>query len=342
MPGIPGRRYLHNGTALVSKGVPDLPLDGVVSQEAFPGDPGDGNYYTGWAAPSSIATGRSWTVAPDIGIYHEYAGSANLSASKFDVSINAGLIASQTFKGTLTPAQFASGAGDAAIDAMAAICAARAPHPLWCCYYHEPEDNITTAADMETFRAASRRIVLRFRAAGVTNVAWMPIYMNPYTFGPFSGRDWRTWHPDWTGSTWQDTLTMDLMGMDTYNPLPGSGTQRPSQGFDQMFDTARAKIELPGYPQWDYVIPEFGISNMANPTPDWVAWCTTARNYAKANRVKAFIYWDNSQVATGIAGTYSFGQPPAGATENTYDPSGQKKAGWDVIATAAKAFTPPA
>jgi hypothetical protein len=221
-----------------------------------------------------------------------------------------------------TPAQIVNGAADAAIDASAATCIARAPHPIWLCYFHEPEDNFTTSAQATDYRAAYRRIVTRFRARGVTNVAWQPIFQNPYTFGS-SGRDWRWWHADWNGSGWYDDIMMDLFGADTYNPLPGATTNR---GFAEMWDILRNKVELSGYPRWSYTMPEFGMSYRATPTPDWVAWCTEARDYAKAHNIKSFQYWDNSS----DVGRYSFG--------STYDTSGNKLNGWHVITKAASSW----
>ncbi len=242
-----------------------------------------------------------------------------------DAAISNSMIPSQSFKlhPDYTPAQIVAGIADADIDASAADCLARAPHPIWLCYYHEPEDNFPTAGEAADYRAAYRYIVTRFRSAGVTNVTWMPIYMCPWTFRNASGRDWRWWHPDWTGSGWHSDIMMDMMGFDIYNPLPGS---TGNNAFLSMLNEAMVKINASGAPQWDIAIPEFGMSwGATTPAPpNWIDWCTAAVNDALDNRVKSFTYWDNS---TEEAGRYSFGP--------TYDPTGNKLAGWNVIVNAS-------
>lgn len=301
---------------------------------SYPGDPGPSVYYVGWAlgpGNSTVPTAQSnpgWP-AGKVSIIHDYSTTTNtrVHASKLDAAISRGMIPSQSFRlNTYTPAQIVAGSADADIDASAADCLARAPYPIWLCYYHEPEDNFTTAGAAADYRAAYRYIVTRFRAAGVTNVAWMPIYMCPWTFRNASGRDWRWWHADWNGGNgaagWHSDIMMDLMGLDVYNPMPG-GTQNES--FASMINEAVNKIAASGAPEWDIVIPEFGMSwNATNPVPDWVDWATLARNHALANRVKSFTYWDNSTVEPG---RYSFG--------STYDPTGNKLDGWNVIVDGA-------
>ena len=166
----------------------------------FPGDPGATNFYIGWAEPQTLITAATWSGKP-VSIYHGYSTAANarVQSSKLDIAINNNCVASQSFKlSTWTPAQIVTGSADAAIDDSANMCLARDPWPIWLCYYHEPEDNFTTATTATQYRAAYRYIVQRFRDAGVTNVAWMPIYMCPWTFDG-SGRNWRWWHADWTG-----------------------------------------------------------------------------------------------------------------------------------------------
>lgn len=309
--------------------------------ERYPGDPGPGHYYVGWAGPQSIATGQSWSTAP-LGVYHNYstAADARVDSAKLDVAIAAGLIPSQSFKlTTWTPAQVAAGSADAAIDASAAICIARAPHPIWLCYFHEPEDNFPSSTDATNYRAAYRRIVTRFRAAGVTNVAWMPIFQAPYTFrtsamgrpGGGSNRDWRWWHPDWNGGTtgtsadWDSDLMMDVLGLDVYDPLPGGTSE---QDFTLMLDDTLNQIYGDGYPAHPIVFPEFGISKVATPTPSWPSWCATARDYALSHDINAFIYWNNNN---DTPRRYDF--------TAASDPDGTKLLGWHVITDGAKGLS---
>ena len=296
-------------------------------QPKFPGDPGDGKYYLGWAEPQTYAQGQSWTgTSPRISVYHTYAGAANPSQTDCQKSITANSIVSHTFKLSQTPAQVLAGNADAAIDSFAAYVISKAPWPFWLCYYHEPEDNWTTTTDKINYRAASRRIVQRFRDAGVTNAAWMPILMAPWTFQAGSGRDWRTWHPDWNGSAWQNDIMMDLCGLDLYCPLIGSSSYST---FDSMMDQTRTKTEAVGVPQWDYVLPEFGMYNVVDPHPNWLTYCTDFKAYMKAHRVKAVNYWNNDPGATN---KYNF--------TSDADPDGQKLAGWQSIVAGASVWTP--
>lgn len=331
---------------LVRRGVdiitPPPPPPPPPSKGAYPGDPGPNNYYIGWAMKDGSTPPSGWDVNQvvnnpgfpgyaKVSVIHDYSGGlrTRVDDAKLDAGIGKGCIPSQSFKlSGWTVQQVESGAADADIDYSAGLCAARAPRPIWLCYKHEPENDVTTAADMLSYRNGYRRIVTRFRAAGVTNVAWMPIYMNPFTFwgsmSPTKGgstRNWLNWHADWNSATgtWYNDIMMDMMGMDTYSPI-STATQK-LQFFDQMFNDARSVIEKPGNPTWDYVIPEFGLSNdNANNPVDWGPWGATAHSYMVANRIKSICYWDNSTVPIG---RYGFGP--------SYDPNGTKLVGWNHI-----------
>lgn len=294
----------------------------AVAPPNFVGDPGTGKFYGGWAlgpGNGSVNAARvnlGWPGDSQISVIHNYSSATNAvpSMSMIDEAHNNGMIASQSFKMTgWSWAAIVSGAADAAIDTAAAGCIARAPKPIWLCCYHEPEDIVDTT----NYRAAYRRIVLRFRAAGVTNVSWMPIHRCPYNFissyGWAGTNDWRNWHADWTGTTWQNDLTMDMFGLDVYNPLPGA---TGSHTFASMVEGSISVIESAGQPQWDYVIPEFGMSYHAAPLPNWLTWCTDAAASAASHKVKAFCYWDNSTDPS----RYSF--------DAVGDPDGTKLQGW--------------
>jgi hypothetical protein len=165
---------------------------------------------------------------------------------------------------------------------------------------------------------------------GVTNVSWFPIYMNPYTFSPSSGRDWRKFHPDWDGAGWHSDILMDMMGMDTYEPLPWSvatygpwqTTNRSHKSYPQRWAEAFSDFAVPGTPEWDFVIPEFGMSNAMSTDPNWDDWCLEAQQFSQENRIKAFIYWDNSD----DLGRWSFDQK-AGRPHS--DANGTKIMGWE-------------
>lgn len=311
--------------------------------QAFVGDPGVGRYYIGWAEPQNLATGASWSGRP-MSVYHGYsvAPDERVQAAKLDLAINNNCIASQSFKlRDWSLDQIVAGAADAAIDNSADICKARAPWPIWLCFYHEPEENFPDATQAAAFRAASRRIVTRFRAKNVTNVSWMPIYMVPWTFrkssqgrpGGGSNRDWRMWHPDWNGGNgaagWHTDRMMDLLGIDVYSPMPPPATS--FQDFSDMVDDTIARMTADGFgPIPPMVIPEFGMSDIATPLPDWRVYATEARNYAKSHRIAAFVYWNNNNQ---VPRRYDF--------TAASDPTGRKLAGWRIIADAAVDFIPP-
>jgi len=333
-------RYTARGGQLNRRGggAPPPPPSGG----AWPGDPGDGEYLIGWSmdygtggwTPTTMASAPGFPAAK-MSVLHDYSNNGNgISTSRLDSAISRGYIPSQSIKlSSWSFAQVASGAADAAIDTnIVQVALDRAPWPIWLCYYHEPED-ITATADKTNYRAATRRMVQRCRTAGVTNIAWHPIFTNPWTFVPASdggtGDDWRLWHADWDPVTgWNDDLTMDMFGADTYNPLPTS-PGRDNKGFLQMWQRLFDAVEKPGYPVWDYVQPEFGMSYQATPQPDWNAWSIEARDIAKAHRIKSFCYWDNSD----DIGRYRLAPP--------YDSTGDILAGWNTIVNAAIVWPGP-
>ena len=162
----------------------------------------------------------------------------------------------------------------------------------------------------------------------------MTILQCPWTFRPStsgqpgSGRDWRWWHPDWTGTgnTWYADKVIDMIGLDTYDPLPGGTT---NQDFLLMLNDTLDKVEASGNPRYPYVMPEFGMSNVATPTPNWVNWCTDARDYAKTRNIRCFCYWNNNN---DTPRRYDF--------TAASDPTGAKLNGWHVITAAATTYIP--
>jgi hypothetical protein len=218
-----------------------------------------------------------------------------------------------------------AGTHDAAIDADADWCQSKAAAGIffWFCVYHEPEN--LTAAEAKLLRDVTRYIVLRFRARGVTNVAWQPVYQVPWTFTG-SGRDYRTWHPDWDGSKWHADKVMDLFGMDVYNPLPPSApaVTGGNRVFSEMVKTSTLdKAKTAGLPDVPKTMPEFGMGRIKG-TPDqappngWVGWMTEAIPAIRATDTVLASYWDNSD----DIGRYRLTDPA-------------KKAAWDLLCAGA-------
>lgn len=325
----------------------------------FPGDPGVGNFYVGWddgpKAEGKLSVGKTRTTSP-LSVYHTYSGAADarVSSADADTAIANHMLSSQSFKmSTWTPAQIVSGNANAAIDDSIAICKARAPHPIWLCYYHEPSDNFTTSSSAADYRAAFRYMVLRFRAAGVTNVAWQTILKSPWDFlttaantpgdgdllsdgAPSGGsnNDWRWWHPDWKGTNNRNATdwytganaVIDMIGLDQYVPITPSGTYPYT--YAQMMNYCRNDIEVSGCDIKPYTHPEFGMGYQASPRPNWLTYCQNAVPYIQTHNVVSVQYWNHSAT---LAHEKDF--------DATGDPDGTKLLGWNYIASQATVFS---
>jgi hypothetical protein len=317
----------------------------------FPGDPGEGNFYIGWAEGSvqqtdisgnplaNFAAGAYWADRP-LGIQHHYNPTGGISTGDFDSAINNDCLASLTFKlDTFTPAQISAGNADATLTTSANACIARAPWPAWLCYFHEPEDNFTTTQAKTDYRAATRYIVQFFRDAGVTNVAWLPIYMNPWTFDAASGRDWRTWHADWNGGTtntaadWHVDKMMDIFGFDSYTADIGGTLYRDwaTGTIAPLISDLTTNGFIAAYGTPPFVVCEFGMAAATNPYPNWTSdFAPDVIAWATGGDAVGIVYWNK---AVSDPGNYDF--IPA------EDPNGTKLTAWRQICDAATAFTPP-
>jgi hypothetical protein len=322
----------------------------------FPGDPGEGRFYVGWDETSSLQHDIAGTPFPDtaegrifdagsywngrpLTIYHSYNAGGGVSTTEFDRAIDHDAMASLTFKlDTFTPAQISAGSADATLATSVTACKSRAPYPAWLCYYHEPEDNFTTSGQTDEYRAAFRYIVQYFRDNGVTNVAWYPIFMSPYTFEVVSGRDWRWWHPDWNGGTTNTSADwyrgsaqmMDLLGLDIYN---AGISDTDYEDFNTNITTVRNKIASNGFgPMPPVFIAETGMSADTSPWPagTWVTdYGVDMRNFLLSSGVGVCYYNGNDDV------------PPRYDFQPASDSDGNKLAGWRVVTAAASNFTPP-
>lgn len=317
----------------------------------FPGDPGNGKYYVSWAGPQTIATGNSWS-NNKISVWHEYSSDTNrrVQASKLDTAINAGCIASQSFKLGFTGAgdeqasaqRIVAGTYDADIDASIATVKARAPHPIWLCYWHEPGGDFTTDAARADYRAAFRYIVGKFKAAGVTNVGWQAIQEAPYDFRPTSfspgggrGVDWRKYHPDWKGTTTNTAAdwytgankVCDMIGLDIYCPLVG-GTS--FQDYDLIWKSVSDEWTAKAFPVSQYggvCIMEMGWSDVITPNPDWLAYSQRVLVQQGLRNIKCFTWWNNNNATPR---RYDF--------TAASDADGDKLAGWQNLCAGAAIY----
>lgn len=343
------------------------------------GWPDPGSYYVGIAngpnpslhsGHNGIAWGNTLT-SNRLATYHDYSEAAddNVHAAKLDAAINAGLVPSQSFKlgrpadGINASAAILAGNYDAQIDAAAQICWNRRPWPIILCYYHEPAGNFTSTTLRSQLRGATRRIVTRFRAAGVDNVIWTQIQEAPFDFRPTPfvqgsgtgaggsrGFPFRECHPDWNGGTsgtradWYDDLMMDIFGLDTYTPLVGA-TNTSFQPYDRIWRDVEYQWGEQGFPIDEYDgcgVYELGMRNnyTAGTNPgqipgydpavgaDWVSYVNVIQDMALQYDIRLFTCWDINN--TSPDPYYCVNPPRAGS-----DPSTLKRQGWTDLSAGA-------
>lgn len=306
----------------------------------FPGDPGKGKYMVGVAlgpfGRNSIVEVKKTPQWNDkTQAVHDYAsgGAKCLDHGSIKEILDAGmLVASQSFKcggvpGTTALEKFRyinAGKNDAEIRLSARFCKTFVGQFIWLCLYHEPEDNLTDATTQKEFRLATQRHARIFDEEGVTNVAWGPIYMVPWTWE--TTRDFRVWHADYTGTGWDTKPTVDFFGMDVYNPLPHGIDKAPgsNRSFREMVVTkAEAGTKKVSMPQVPKIVFEYGYGRK---DIDWVAYGNETVEVNREADIVCLFYWDSSaDVAKPPTIPYS--------RYSLLDP--KKKAGWDRVVAGA-------
>ena len=133
---------------------------------------------------------------------------------------------------------------------------------------------------------------------------------------------------DRTGNVWHSDEMMDLFGLDIYDPLPDPGITH--HDFSEMLDTALADRDAAGAPVKPIVIPEFGMSNVATPTPDWDDYCADVLDRVIEEDIVGIVYWNNNNDSPR---RYDF--------TAASDPTGEKLSGWQTIAEASVDYEPP-
>jgi hypothetical protein len=177
----------------------------VSSAARFYGDPGVGNFYMGMAPNvSTLATHETKMGAP-IALIRLYSTSNTPPWAAADDVIAGGRIPWISWlEAGKTNADIANGLEDAWIHTIAGEFKARAPQMIPWTFHHEPEnDTNSSGTNAAAYRGAQRRIKTVFRADNVTNDVFISnCFMTPFTFNnAASGRDWRTWYPDWRNVT---------------------------------------------------------------------------------------------------------------------------------------------
>jgi len=280
----------------------------------FPGDPGPGKMYMGAAMATQTASAFDPIDAqlggPKFSASRLYFGSS-IGWSTVDAHIAAGRMPVVSFKNeSHALANIASGAEDAWIDSIGAQVKARAPVPFWMTFYHEPEDNHTTAESATEFRAASRHIVERWHQTGVNNFAYVADYfMTDWTFQSASGRDWRWWYPDWKGTTAAgsskdspniadfytgSSSLVNVIGFDIYNFWEIGMAETKWRTFKSHADMALSRVGLLGKP---YAVGEWGtMAYQVNGVVDAAktrTWIIEAYDYMVAHDFVGAMYWNN-------------------------------------------------
>lgn len=229
-------------------------VEDSVPGSRFPGDPGVGNILIGNnGGPSAdhdidefdqILFGGSPTPNKRCSTVRIYNGSAMALSSGLRAELqgyaNQGRIpAFSTKYGGLTAAQMASGAADTTWQNTAAWLADQYNGIM---HYspvgHEPEDNFDSSPQVRSdYRAAFRRAVqvhMNHRPSLANKVAFCGPWLMEFSYdGP---RDYRNWHPNWSGTNWLHDGPFDvecadgsiyegswihLDAIDLYNPSTG-------------------------------------------------------------------------------------------------------------------------
>jgi hypothetical protein len=187
-----------------------------------------------------------------------------------------------TEQGTVTPwADIASGAWDDWIRARAAAVRAFG-RPMYLSFNHEPENDASYGTPAE-FVAAYRHVVDVFRAAGVSNVAFVCTLMSS-SFEHGATR---------ANAFYPGDAHVDALGVDAYNWYPGREGSR-WRSFARIVAPARAyarELDVP------LVVPEFGVQEDPRSPGRKAAWLgAAAATLRRWPDVAAVLYFDVDKV----------------------------------------------
>lgn len=309
----------------------------------FFGDPGAGKVFVGatvytgsMGQPDGLAWLNDRTGIPHL-LSRRYYTDANFwSRSTIAADQAAGRIPFPSQKlMTSSATSIASGAADATIDAEAAWAAGQG-YRMFSSYFHEPPDDFPSDSAAADFRAAFRRIVTRFRAAGATNVLWAPILSAPWDFqlsgGEAARGGWWKWDPDWKGTksggngrtTAADfyigsQAVCDLFAFDQYSPMIGGSNYAEFSGH---LSTALNRMVADGRTVPPWTVPEFGTKGANGmPSDGWTGYYKRAFRFMRDNNGIGFVTYntDGNNFATGTdAAARLAGYAAALASEAAY------------------------
>lgn len=287
----------------------------------FFGDPGVGKVLTGgntYGGSANVGDARAW-LDQQTGVKHVlarryYTDQGFWNQSRIQADHDAGLVPNVTMKLLdWSFAQILAGAADSAIRA-AARWAKGVGFLIKATFYHEPEDNFTTASVAADYRAVARRVIGIFREEGATNVIWGPCFMTPWTFQSASNRSWWWWDYDWKGTVQSDGKPaasdfysgadryVDYYGHDVYTPhINQSGYHE----FAPDMEIALDDLALVGRDTIPWFVDEFGTRGATGmPSDGWAGYYKRAFRYMRDNGGVGFTVYntDGNNFANGTDG----------------------------------------
>jgi hypothetical protein len=162
---------------------------------------------------------------------------------------------------------------------------------IWWTYWHEPEDNFTTAASQAEYRKAFKHIrQIADRAAPNKKNLRSTLVLMGWSLQEASGRNWRAWYPDADGGN-----VVDVLSWDTYNAGWDADKYAPAADlFADEYKTSRDNGEGFAIGEWgshqtyDKATKKFTDLDGAKRgawLADAVQWLNGKAEYAA--------YWDN-------------------------------------------------
>ena len=171
-----------------------------------------------------------------------------------------------------------SGADDATLNAWLDVFSNKTSD-TWFSYYHEPEDNFTTATTQAQYRAAFQHFADLVHAKNNPKVHTTVIYMD-WTFDSGSGRNWTAWYP---GDAYVDYFSADMYG---FQDTDSNTTAYQSLSDHLVKRNWPAIAKAHGKP---LMVPELGF-NQVGSRPEFLH---SVGPWARANAVQV-IYFDST------------------------------------------------
>ncbi|MEV0132017.1 endoglucanase [Dactylosporangium sp. NPDC050688] len=196
-----------------------------------------------------------------------------------------------------TWADVAAGGQDARIDRAAARLRAF-PGKLFVALHHEPENDVRAGGGMTArdYAAMYRHTVLRLRAAGVTNVVFVMVYMayEPWCVQP------------WFGDLYPGDDVVDWIGMDPYLYARPGGYGHGD--FAYLVDRTSDPAKWPGFYTWvtrthgnkPLMVAEWGVyEHAADPAQKAWIYSTVRQQLGRFPAIKALVYFDSPNAPKG-------------------------------------------